>query len=121
MDNKQPSQDYDLEYLTKYPLNEKLNECYFITGKKTSSATICVNCGKEKMFHTIGEGIIGNEQPSQDYDLAYLTKYPNDVKLNELEDYIKNDNIDISLSLNYFIGYQDCRNKILTKIKSLKS
>ena len=32
-------------------------ECYFIAGDKTSSATICANCGKEKYIHTIGEGI----------------------------------------------------------------
>ena len=36
---------------------DKLNECYFVSDKNTTSATICVNCGKEKMFHTIGEGI----------------------------------------------------------------
>ena len=36
---------------------EKPNECYFIPSKNTTSATICANCGKEKMLHTIGEGI----------------------------------------------------------------
>jgi len=35
----------------------KNNECYFVPDNKTASATICVNCGKEKMLHTIGEGI----------------------------------------------------------------
>ena len=33
------------------------NECYFVPDKKRTSATICANCGKEKMLHTIGEGI----------------------------------------------------------------
>ena len=28
-------------------------ECYFIPNNNTSSATICSNCGKEKMLHTI--------------------------------------------------------------------
>lgn len=37
--------------------NNTLNECYFIKCNKTSSATICKNCGGEKMFHTIGDGI----------------------------------------------------------------
>lgn len=35
----------------------KLLECYFIPDKKTTSATICANCGKEKFLHTIGEGL----------------------------------------------------------------
>lgn len=34
-----------------------MTECYFIKSKETSSATICANCGKEKMLHTIGEDI----------------------------------------------------------------
>ena len=40
-----------------------MSECYFIPDKKTSSATICVNCGREKMFHTIGEelGVVDNK------------------------------------------------------------
>jgi len=33
------------------------NECYFMPDKKTTSATICANCGKEKHLHTIGEGV----------------------------------------------------------------
>lgn len=32
-------------------------ECYFTPSKKTTSATICANCGLEKSLHTIGEGI----------------------------------------------------------------
>jgi hypothetical protein len=32
-------------------------ECYFIPSSNTSSTTICGNCGKEKMLHTIGSGI----------------------------------------------------------------
>lgn len=34
-----------------------MTECYFIPDKTTTSATICVNCGKEKAIHTIGDGI----------------------------------------------------------------
>lgn len=34
-----------------------MTECYFTPDNKKSSATICVNCGKEKMLHTIGENI----------------------------------------------------------------
>lgn len=34
-----------------------MTECYFISSKGTTSATICARCGKEKMLHTIGEGI----------------------------------------------------------------
>lgn len=37
--------------------NNQLSECYFMPSTKTSSATVCKNCGKEKMIHTIGEGI----------------------------------------------------------------
>jgi len=32
-------------------------ECYFTPRLDTTSKTICANCGKEKMLHTIGEGI----------------------------------------------------------------
>jgi transcription elongation factor Elf1 len=35
----------------------KLLECYFTPNDKTSSATICANCGKEKMLHIVGKGI----------------------------------------------------------------
>lgn len=41
MSNKEP------EYL----------ECYFTPSSNTTSATICSNCGKEKMLHTIGIGV----------------------------------------------------------------
>jgi len=34
-----------------------MTECYFIRKKNITSATICNNCGLEKMLHTIGEGI----------------------------------------------------------------
>jgi hypothetical protein len=34
-----------------------MTDCYFVPDKKTSSATICANCGEEKYLHTIGEGI----------------------------------------------------------------
>lgn len=37
--------------------NNQLNECYFLPSTKLTSATICINCGKEKMLHTIGAGI----------------------------------------------------------------
>lgn len=33
-----------------------MTECYFIPKKGTTSATICANCGLEKVIHTIGEG-----------------------------------------------------------------
>ncbi len=38
-----------------------MTECYFTPNKNTTSATICANCGKEKMLHTIGEGIKANK------------------------------------------------------------
>lgn len=34
-----------------------MTECYFTPKKDTTSATICANCGKEKMLHTIGDAI----------------------------------------------------------------
>lgn len=34
-----------------------MTECYFTPKKETTSATICANCGEEKMLHTIGEGL----------------------------------------------------------------
>jgi hypothetical protein len=37
-------------------------ECYFIPSSNTSSTTICGNCGKEKMLHTIGSGIEESKQ-----------------------------------------------------------
>jgi len=37
--------------------SDKINECYFTPSKEITSATICANCGKEKMLHTIGEGV----------------------------------------------------------------
>ena len=36
---------------------EMMMECYFIPSSNTSATTICGNCGKEKMLHTIGSGI----------------------------------------------------------------
>lgn len=38
-----------------------MTECYFTPSKGTTSATICANCGLEKMVHTIGEGIKVNK------------------------------------------------------------
>ena len=38
-----------------------MTECYFTPKKDTTSATICANCGKEKMLHTIGEGMKVNK------------------------------------------------------------
>ena len=32
---------------------EKFKECYFIASTKTSSCTICENCGKEKFLHKL--------------------------------------------------------------------
>jgi hypothetical protein len=34
-----------------------MTECYFVPKKDSTSATICANCGLEKMLHTIGEGL----------------------------------------------------------------
>lgn len=34
-----------------------MTECYFTPKKDTTSATICANCGEEKILHTIGDGI----------------------------------------------------------------
>lgn len=31
--------------------------CYFTPSKNTSSATICANCGEEKMLHTVRIGL----------------------------------------------------------------
>lgn len=38
-----------------------MTECYFTPKKDTTSATICDNCGLEKMLHTIGEGVKVNK------------------------------------------------------------
>ena len=38
-----------------------MTECYFTPKKDTTSATICMNCGLEKMLHTIGEGMKVNK------------------------------------------------------------
>jgi hypothetical protein len=35
----------------------QMTECYFTPSGRTSSATICDNCGKEKYLHTIVKGI----------------------------------------------------------------
>jgi len=45
----------------KIKLEDNMTECYFTQGKNTSSATICKNCGLEKMLHTIGERIKVNK------------------------------------------------------------
>lgn len=48
-----------------------MTECYFAPLKDTTSATICANCGQEKMLHTIGEGINATKTiiiTSEDYD-----------------------------------------------------
>lgn len=42
-----------------------MTECYFAPKKETTSATICANCGVEKMLHTIGEGIKVNKIEEQ--------------------------------------------------------
>jgi len=45
-----------------------MTECYFIPKKGTTSATICANCGLEKVLHTIGEGtkvINPDDKPGQ--------------------------------------------------------
>ena len=47
-----------------------MTECYFTPKKDITSATICVNCGLEKMLHTIGEGIKVKE-------IIIITKFKN--------------------------------------------
>lgn len=37
--------------------NNQLLECYFTPNTKLTSATICINCNREKFLHTIGYGI----------------------------------------------------------------
>ena len=34
-------------------LRERFKECYFIASTNTSSATICKNCGQEKLLHKL--------------------------------------------------------------------
>jgi hypothetical protein len=41
--------------------NKEMTECYFTPKKDTTSATICANCGKEKMLHTIGDRVKANK------------------------------------------------------------
>lgn len=48
---------YEAGHYDFTPSNKQITECYFTPDKKTTSATICANCGKEKMLHTIGEGM----------------------------------------------------------------
>jgi len=62
-------------------------ECYFLPSKTTSSATICANCGKEKLLHTIGEGIkvsksiiITKKESKQDHGVVHLYCYQGEKK-----------------------------------------
>jgi hypothetical protein len=56
--NKPEDKPYQECYKIIIPQKEsEMTECYFIPNKQNSSATICNNCGQEKMLHTIGEGI----------------------------------------------------------------
>jgi len=34
-----------------------MTECYLTPNKETTSATICIHCGQEKVLHTIGIGV----------------------------------------------------------------
>ena len=58
--------------MQKQDFYQKTDECYFIPSNTTSSATICRNCGQEKMLHTGGEGIktlksiVAQEEPKQE-------------------------------------------------------
>ncbi len=46
------------EYKIIFPKEEpKMLECYFTPNYNTTSATICSNCGKEKMLHSIGNDV----------------------------------------------------------------
>jgi hypothetical protein len=90
------------EYKIIIPKEEpKLLECYFTPSTNTSSSTICQNCGKEKMLHTIGESIkvsksviITKEEPKQEiwkdipnYEGLYQVSNFGNVK--SLERYVK--------------------------------
>jgi len=54
-----------------------MTECYFTPKKDTTSATICANCGKEKMLHTMGEGdfieIISSPTPEVGKQILFET------------------------------------------------
>jgi hypothetical protein len=52
---------------------EMMMECYFIPSSNTSATTICGNCGKEKMLHTIGSGI---EEPKQETLEEFIKSQP---------------------------------------------
>jgi len=52
-------------------------ECYFISSNNEISSTICGNCGKEKMLHTIGSGIKVSTyfiNPQEEIELNKLKK-----------------------------------------------
>ena len=53
-----------------------MTECYFTPNKKTTSATICANCGKEKMFHTIGVDIKPTKTIAQTVSRKYKVEEP---------------------------------------------
>lgn len=55
-------------------------ECYFTPNKKTTSATICANCGLEKSVHTIGEGIMVKQTIIQTDVHKYKVDEPRKLK-----------------------------------------
>lgn len=90
----------DTEWLDESPTStdtahtEELSECYFTPDKKTSSATICANCGKEKMLHTIGDGLkatsieINPKPVTEELSTPPVrVKSAEEVLLNHLSDY----------------------------------
>jgi len=68
-------------------------KCYFIPNNNTSSSTICGNCGKEKMLHTIDSGIktyesvITQEEPKQ--ETFKEAAFENSVDYKPFEDNLK--------------------------------
>lgn len=69
-------------------------ECYFISSNNEISSTICGNCGKEKMLHTIGSGIKVS---------TYFINPQEEIELNKLKKQFQM-KADEALELNSKIG-----------------
>lgn len=72
-------------------------DCYFTPRKDTTSATICVNCGKEKMLHTVGIGIKANKV------VIITQEQRKEAEQNYLEDLAFEDDIEEESEV---LGYQ---------------
>lgn len=79
----------------------KLTKCYFIPDKKTSSATICANCGKEKYLHIIGEGFKAIKVNMNTIPMPHTDKQPQTV-------YVKCEKCDNGIYIDIIPG---CCNK----------